>query len=70
MSVASKLSKALTNWYAYDDNSVFIPRNGGQFTINLGATQDNVTRITSLPMRAELESVTGNGTSLDLHFHW
>lgn len=60
--------QSVDNWYAYDNNSVFIPRNGGQFTINLGETQDNVTRITSLPMRAELESVTGDGINLDYSF--
>lgn len=60
--------QSVDNWYAYDNNSVFIPRNGGQFTINLGATQDNVTRITSLPMRAELDSLTGDGTNLDYTF--
>ena len=60
--------KSVDNWYAYDNDSVFVPKNGGSFTINLGATQDNVTRITSLPMRAELESVTGDGTNLDYSF--
>lgn len=56
------------NWYAYDENSLFLPRNGGQFTINLGTTQVNVTRITKLPMRAELETLTGNGTDLEYTF--
>ncbi|MGD1918348.1 MAG: polysaccharide deacetylase [Pleurocapsa sp.] len=60
--------QSVDNWYAYDNNSVFIPRNGGQFTINLGTTQDNVTRITELPMRAELDSLTGDGTNLDYTF--
>ena len=60
--------QSVDNWYAYDSDSVFVPRNGGRFTINLGATQDNVTRITSLPMRAELDSVVGDGTNLDYTF--
>ena len=60
--------QSVDNWYAYDNNSVFIPKNGGQFTINLGVTQDDVTRITSLPMRAELESLSGDGKDLNYSF--
>jgi Ca2+-binding RTX toxin-like protein len=52
------------NWYAYDSDSVFLARNGGQFSITLGATQDDVTHITALPARAELLSLTGDGTNL------
>ena len=54
----------VTNWFAYDDDSVFLPRNAGTFTIQLGAAADDVTRIVTLPMRAELVSLTGNGTTL------
>jgi serralysin len=60
--------KSVDNWYAYDDNTVFLPVNGGNFSINLGATPDNVTRITELPMRAKLVSVNGNGTDLEYAF--
>ncbi len=52
------------SWYAYDTNSVFLPKNGGTFTVTLGATQDDVTHIDALPMRADLLSVTGNGSNL------
>lgn len=52
------------NWYAYDSDSVFLARNGGQFAITLGAVADDVTHITALPARAELLSVTGDGTNL------
>jgi hypothetical protein len=52
------------NWYAYDSNSIFLPRNGGTFNVTLGTTQDDVTHIDSLPMRADLLSVTGNGANL------
>ncbi len=52
------------SWYAYDTNSVFMPYAGGTFTVTLGATQDDVTHIDSLPMRADLKSVTGNGSNL------
>ncbi|MBD2206335.1 polysaccharide deacetylase [Calothrix sp. FACHB-1219] len=60
--------KSVNGWYAYDKDTVFLPRNGGQFTINLGTTQDDVTRIIDLPMRAELTSVVGNGTDLEFSF--
>jgi serralysin len=60
--------KSVNNWYAYDNNTVFLPANGGNFTINLGTTQDDVTRISELPMRANLLSLTGNGTNLDYTF--
>lgn len=52
------------NWYAYDSDSVFLARTGGQFAITLGAVADDVTHITALPARAELLSVTGDGTNL------
>jgi serralysin len=54
----------VTNWYAYNAQELFLPANGGSFTINLGTTQDDVTHIASLPMRADLLSVTGDGTNL------
>jgi hypothetical protein len=56
----------VTNWYAYNSQELFLPNNGGSFTINLGTTQDVVTHIASLPMRCDLLSCTGNG--LDLKF--
>ena len=52
------------NWYAYDNNSIFLPHNGGTFNVTLGTTQDDVTHIDALPMRADLQSVTGNGANL------
>ena len=54
----------VTNWYAYNTQELFLPENGGTFTINLGATQDDVTHIASLPMRGDLLSVTGDGLNL------
>ena len=54
----------VTNWYAYNAQELFLPTNGGTFTINLGTTQDNVTHIASLPMRGDLLSVTGDGLNL------
>jgi Ca2+-binding RTX toxin-like protein len=60
----SQVIQNVTNWYAYDSTSVFLPRNGGSFAVNLGTTQDDVTHIASLPMRADLLSVTGDGSNL------
>jgi len=52
------------SWYAYDNNSIFLPRNGGTCQRYAGTSQDDVTHINWLPMRADLLSVTGNGTNL------
>ncbi|EAW34922.1 polysaccharide deacetylase family protein [Lyngbya sp. PCC 8106] len=60
--------QSVNNWYAYDQDTVFLPKNGGEFTINLGNTPLDVTRIIDLPMRAELISVTGNGQNLNYTF--
>jgi hypothetical protein len=54
------------SWYAYDSNSVFMPYGGGAFTVTLGTTQDDVTHVDSLPMRADLRSVSGDGSNLTL----
>src|SRR5204863_5452196 len=54
----------VANWYAYDGDSVFTPKAGGQFSITLGAATDDVTHITALPMRSELLAVSGDGTNL------
>jgi hypothetical protein len=52
-------------WYGYNEKEVFLPTAGGVFTIHLGASPpDPVTRITSLPMRAELKSLTGDGKTV------
>jgi hypothetical protein len=53
------------SWYAYDTSNLFLPRNGGTFTVTLGTAQDDVTHISSLPMRADLLSVTGNGSNIN-----
>jgi Ca2+-binding RTX toxin-like protein len=61
--------RSVTNWYAYNEDKVFLPKTGGEFTINLGATPDNVTHIIDLPQRAELLSVLGDGQKLDFSFN-
>ena len=62
--LGTKKIASVTGWYAYDEDSVFTDRDGGAFTINLGAAVEDITHITALPMRAELLSVSGNGTNL------
>jgi hypothetical protein len=60
----SQVIENVANWYAYDSDSLFLPESGGNFTITLGATADDVTHITALPMRGDLLSVTGDGLNL------
>jgi hypothetical protein len=61
--------ESVDNWYAYNDKKVFLPSNGGAFSIRKGVSPNNQkTRITSLPMRAELLAVTGDGTTLTFDF--
>ena len=65
--LGTQVIKSVTGWYAYDSDSVFTPKQGGgaaTYTITLGAAADDVTHITALPMRAELLSVSGDGTNL------
>jgi hypothetical protein len=52
------------NWYADNDNKVFVDLNGGDFVIQLGYSKDPVTHITELPMRSNLLSLTGDGDNL------
>jgi serralysin len=66
---STKQIKNVTNYYAYDNDSVFLTKTGGSYTINLGTTADRVTRIVALAQRAELLSVTGNGQNLDYSFN-
>ncbi|HEX2829104.1 MAG TPA: cadherin domain-containing protein, partial [Burkholderiales bacterium] len=62
--LGSQKIASVNGWYAYDDDSVFLDRDGGSFIINLGSTPDNVTHITALPMRSELVSLSGDGSNL------
>jgi peptidoglycan/xylan/chitin deacetylase (PgdA/CDA1 family) len=65
----NKVIKSVTNYYAYDNDSVFTTKTGGSYTINLGTTVDDVSHITSLDQRNELVAVTGNGTNLNFSFN-
>ncbi len=66
---STKQIKNVNNYYAFDKDSVFLTKTGGNFTINLGAAADNVTHIVSLAQRAELLSVAGDGQNLDYSFN-
>ena len=66
---STKQIKNVNNYYAFDKDSVFLTKTGGNFTINLGTASDNVTHIVSLVQRAELLSVTGDGQNLDYSFN-
>ena len=66
---STKQIKNVTNYYAFDNDSVFLTKAGGSYTINLGTTADKVTRISALAQRAELLSVTGDGQNLDYSFN-
>jgi hypothetical protein len=66
---AMELSENLTigsvaNWYAYDDDTVFVPESGGIFEISMSTSPDAVTRISKLPMRMKLRNTTGDGENL------
>ena len=56
----------VSGWYAYDDDSVFLPstQTGATYSIQLGATPIDVTHITSLDMRMDLQSANGDGQNL------
>lgn len=56
--------KNVAGWYAYDSNSVFVPKAGGTFKIALDGTPDDVTHLTALADRSDLLSVTGDGSNL------
>ena len=56
--------KSVAGWYAYSADKVFLPVAGGTYTITMGAVADDVTRITSLPMRASLQTLSGDGRNL------
>lgn len=56
---------SVAGWYAYDDDSVFLPRSGGTFGITLGTTPADVTHINDPGQRNELISLSGDGTDLN-----
>ncbi len=69
INAGTKVIKSVTNYYAYDNDSVFTTKTGGSYTINLDTGTDDVSHITSLDQRNELVSVTGDGTNLNFSFN-
>lgn len=63
-SLGTQTIQAVTNWYAYDDNSVFLDADGGTFEIKLGSIQTDVTHITSIGARMQLVALEGDGINL------
>ncbi|WP_240233123.1 cadherin-like domain-containing protein [Devosia lacusdianchii] len=63
--LGGKVIGSVTNWYAYDADSVLLDADGGTFTVQLAASAADVTHITSIGSRAQLLSLTGTGTDLD-----
>lgn len=60
--------ESVSGWYAYDDDQVFLAEGGGNFQISVGDVPALVSRITKLPMRARLLSVSGDGNELNFSF--
>jgi hypothetical protein len=69
INAGNQVIQNVTNYYAYDNDSVFTTKTGGSYTINLGTTTDDISHITSLDQRSELVSVTGDGTNLNFSFN-
>jgi len=65
---SSQVIQNVGNWYAFSDREVFLPESGGAFSVQLGSSASPATRITSLPMRARLVSVSGDGVNLSFTF--
>ena len=63
--LGGKTISSVANWYAYDADSVFLDADGGTFQVQLGTAVTDVTHITSIGSRAQLLTLTGNGTNLD-----
>jgi serralysin len=63
-SLGSQTIEAVTNWYAYDDSSVFLDADGGTFEIKLGSVRADVTHISSIGARMQLVTLEGDGVNL------
>ncbi|AEQ52571.1 M10 family metallopeptidase C-terminal domain-containing protein [Pelagibacterium halotolerans] len=65
-SLGTQTIQAVTNWYAYDGDSVFLDADGGVFEIKLGSSQTDVTHISAIGARMQLVTLQGDG--IDLSF--
>jgi hypothetical protein len=64
----NKVIKSVDNWYAYNDQYLYLDQDAGSYNIHLGNSQDAVTHISYLPMRANLTNITGDGQNLSFSF--
>ncbi len=65
---AGKVIKSIENWYAYDGDKIFLDSDGGEYKVTLGTRADQITKISSLPMRAELITLQGSADNDNLSF--
>ena len=63
----SQTISSVDQWYAYNQNTVFLDQDGGIYTIHLG-TPRSVTHISKLPSRSHLISLSGNGEDIKFRF--
>ena len=61
--------KSVTGWYAYNDNTVYLDKDGGSYAVKLGNVPDKLTHISKLPSRSELLSVSGDGKNIKFSFN-
>ncbi|MCK5901674.1 MAG: hypothetical protein KAG28_00880 [Cocleimonas sp.] len=54
---------SVNQWYAYNETTVFLGKEGGSYTLNLGNPKA-ITRIHKLPNRSKLISLSGNNEDL------
>ena len=59
----SKTISSIDQWYAYNQDTVFLDQDGGVYKIHLGAPR-SVTHINQLPSRSKLISLSGNGEDI------
>ncbi|RTZ65939.1 MAG: hypothetical protein DSZ29_03720 [Aquificaceae bacterium] len=62
-----KMISSVDKWYAYNQDTVFLNKNGGIYTIRLGSPKA-LTHITKLPGRSKLLSLSGNGEDIKFKF--
>ena len=62
--LGAQVIASVAGWYAYDNDSVFTDRDGGTYTITVGAAAGDVSHIIDVGDRNELVSITGDGTNL------
>jgi len=62
-----KMISSVDKWYAYNQDTVFLNKTGGIYTIRLGSPKA-LTHISKLPSRSKLLSLSGNGEDIKFKF--